>query len=130
MTLSNEQCIEIAEKVWGLSLLDLAQLRFDEGGYAPPESLEYIENYTTQLVNSWKGFGRTVEAMADMPCEFSRGFVFSADGIEVEFSRCVGQKGKEGGYAPTFQSGIHMYIDVSIIEATHLAALEAVKEKE
>jgi len=52
--LTDEQCIEIADKVWGWEF-DVTRSKLN-GMY-----LCGIQNQ----VNSWQGFGRTVEAMAD-----------------------------------------------------------------
>ena len=95
-----EFAAEVAVKVWGMTLLDLAKLRFDEGGYAAPDGLEYIENYRNKLVNSWAGFGRTVEAMFGNPYWEPPSFTTSSVTIQ------------------------------EIIKATHQAALDAVKEKQ
>ncbi len=58
MTLTNEQSIEIAEEVWGWKPETIAGRKVwresSLGGYTA--DLHYI-------VNSWQGFGRTVEAM-------------------------------------------------------------------
>ncbi len=125
--LTNEQCIEIAEKVWGWSIVqvkgttDLWHIDLSDDMY----DIHAIKN----KVNSWQGFGRTVEAMEKMETNFSRGFVFTADGLEVEFSRCIGQKGEEDHYEPIHESESHLYYEIrELIKATHLAALEAINE--
>jgi len=123
---------EVAEQVWGWGSPDdqlVGNTVSLKGKWTDPYTGEHWWSVIEE-VNSWQGFGRTVEAMGKMECKFSRGFTFSADGIEVEFSRCVGQKGEEDNFGPIYQSGSHLYTDsVSMIEATHQAALDAVKEE-
>lgn len=103
-----------------MSPLDLAQLRFDEGGHAPPDGLEYIDNHRNQLVNSWQGFGRTVEAMAEKDFILAT-MDYNVAGSDLMFV-CPGTSRDSiidwDGSKPA-----------SLIEATHLAALEAVKNE-
>jgi len=97
--LSNDQCIEVAGKVWGCDL----------------EGIKRFKPQIIHEVSSWQGFGRTVEAMAEREWAFSDS---SSTGI-CFYSR-VGD-----------ESEIKVTDDWnnprSLIEATHLAALEALK---
>ena len=96
--LTNEQCIEVAEKVWGWDLESWS---------------DYSDCLTIgQEVNSWQGFGRTVEAMEER--EFS--LIKSEAGIE--FYNVF--KSAEVIIEPPAKAN-------DIITATHLAALEALK---
>ena len=105
--LTSEQCIEVAEKVWGW-------VKHPQGWYYPgPEikidQLNYARDekaYIESQVNSWQGFGRTVEAMAE------EGFKF----------------GYSNGVAYFFNEQIQVEIEGDMILATHLAALEAMKK--
>ncbi len=55
MTLTNSQIIEVAEKVWGWDAHNLGK-HLDSGS-----PVDY-EDQLKEEVNSWAGFGRTVEA--------------------------------------------------------------------
>ena len=61
--LTNEQCIEVAEKVWGWE----CKPREDHGWYTFSGIDKFNYEYTYHIdwligqINSWKGFGRTVE---------------------------------------------------------------------
>jgi len=90
--LSNEQCIEVAGKVWGCDL----------------EGIKRFKPQIIHEVNSWQGFGRTVEAMAD---QYGSLQVF---GGWVSFKR-------------TLDKNYEVSDSFGLIEATHLAALEALK---
>jgi hypothetical protein len=101
--LTKDQCIEVAEKVWGWEF-DATRSNLN---------ILYLCGIQNQ-VNSWQGFGRTVEAMAD-------DFHFASDTLFVWFER----KGRAGYFsAPLFSKTMNME---DFTQATHLAALEAMK---
>ena len=121
--LSNEQYIAVAEKVWGL-LCGGILTEYD--WYLA--CVEYQTNLTKEEwlkeeVNSWAGFGRTLEAMAQRHYWFEPAFC-----TDHRYD-CISFVHKTLASYP-----IHNYsLDLleELIEATHLAALEAVrKEKE
>ena len=92
MTLTNEQCIQVAEKVWGWKKTEFSKT------YPTAEPVwKDEEGRSTRdivyAVNSWSGFGKTVEAM------FGRGIAIQ---------------------------NILFETPNEMIEATHLAALEAI----
>lgn len=105
--LSNEQCIEVAELVWGWDLegeLSLRHRFYDDENrrntrWISPQEL-------VQEVLSWSGFGKTVEAIINK----KRGGY-----PDLHHAICCGMT--DGDIAET------------IITATHLAALEAIKEQ-
>ena len=112
--MTNSQCIEVAEKVWGWER-DVRGIAPNTITYYGPETGTLKrEDKIDQEVNSWQGFGRTVEAMAE------RGILFQGTTFAMQGS--VGIK--------------HIPIRVpdavnlirNLIEATHLAALEALNE--
>lgn len=111
--MTEQQCLEVAEIVWRMSPLDLAQLRFDEGGHAPPDGLEHIDNYRNRLVHSWQGLGITLESM------WGRGYSMGTNSYNV-----TGWfKGRD----------LTTFFDFTVtdkdkfIEEIHLAALEEIK---
>ena len=112
--LTNDQCIEVAEKVWWWK----CKPHEDRGWYTFSEIDKFNYEYTYPIdwlrdeVNSWTGFGRTVEAMA------GKGYAFSCDDGVVYFIKYGDQW--EGFY------GVSPF--KNFIEATHLAALEAMKD--
>ena len=111
--LTNDQCIEIAEKVWGWPMvqvkgtIDLWHIDLSDDMY----DIHSIRN----KVNSWSGFGRTVEAMAE------NGWYFQ----EVDFWKTV-HLGFVGDSAEKFCVEWDPEKPKELIEATHLAALEAI----
>lgn len=118
--LTNDQCIKIAVKVWGWDPADCPYFK----KAAEQLSTDSFEVEATDLlraeVNSWQGFGRTVEAMEKI------GYVFIADDVYVGFHpkelvRC--QRHVRGLEAPKYQWSRQFTDD--FIEETHLAALEA-----
>lgn len=123
MTLSTDQ--KVAEEVWGWTYITNEKLVY--GGYwrkGPPGCRSRRSGNIGAIrreVHSWEGFGRTVEAMADRKltldmhpheCEMVRGRTLGfmqENGIEASRVEC------------------NPYNETSIIEATHLAALEAIE---
>ena len=111
--MTNDQCIQVAEKIWGWKRTGGKwkdhdnEIWEDENGgvirYWDGLSMMSIE----QCVNSWSGFGRTVQRMRGHPNygEFS-----------VKCSVYL------NGYLAEMTGVSYMF------EATHLAALEAVRE--
>ena len=104
--MNNEQCIAVAEKVWGLSCDGILD---EYNRYLA--CVEYQTDFTKEEwlkeeINSWSGFGRTLEKSIN-PSSIWK-----------------------------FTTILREYLDGSLtkeqfIEATHLVALEAVrKEKE
>ena len=98
--MTNSQCIEVAEKLWGWTLSGPAFKDF------PKLDLE-------SECNSWSGFGRTVEAMAD------RKWTFNA--------LCVGKPSMVQFISTEHDNSPFPKHHESLIEATHLSALEAIK---
>ena len=104
--LTNDQCIQVAEKVWGW----VGEF-WSEDAWETPDGNGWIGKINDE-VNSWSGFGRTVEAIAERKVYFiGNGFYwwndFGHQSVSIEWKS---EKPLE------------------IIEATHLAALEAVRE--
>ncbi len=110
--MTNEQCIQIAEKIWGWKK-DTDTLGFTtwSGGI----TLHAISTLKRE-VNSWQGFGRTVEALSE------RGWDFGADDGVVLFQRDHGNQVHESFYV------VSPFKKEQFIEATHLAALEVKKD--
>lgn len=122
--LTNEQCNRVATELWGL-YLD-GDGRYCEEGAMLPESSSYIfdagggtefltpENLSDE-VNSWQGFGRTVEAMEKFTLclQIHNGWVKFKPQTHIEQNRNI---------APP-----HFLDSQKLITATHLAALEALK---
>ena len=118
--LSNEKCIAVAEKVWGW--------RINGNGIIlkPCGTISVTAITVDELrkdVNSWSGFGRTVGAMAERflylslhptECEF-------VEALTVSFVRSDSTTASTMCYNPKNSE--------SVIEATHLAALEAVRQE-
>ena len=102
--MTNSQCIEVAEKVWGWDKKFLINVWMDYG----PEGSEFDiwrEEYLQEEVNSWQGFGRTVVSMREHPNRnefFTRSYVAMA------------------GYLAG-NTGVN-----ALFEEHHLAALEAI----
>jgi len=86
---------EVAEKVWGW--------RRHGGVYLNNTSYPYVAEFLPREVNSWAGFGRTVEAMVIKCPSFNAGLEFQYGTSKDNISK--------------------------IIKATHQAALDAVKEE-
>lgn len=95
---------EVAEKVWG-------EMR-------PLHALPCWDKEINDEVNSWEGFGRTVEAM------FKMGWGIEALPDEYYVGFC-NAKGKCFAFLETPENDSARWI-----KATHQAALDAVKEKE
>lgn len=69
MTLTTEQCIEIAEKLWGYEWLNnpngiMGVWLDDNRRTLSIPFVCYKKEVIKKEVNSWQGFGRTVEAMS------------------------------------------------------------------
>lgn len=113
--LTNSQCIEIAEKVWEW------KSRIEKRGISKviyrwwdvPDGFECLDNDLVKMVNSWQGFGRTVEAMDKK--------FFNLVPHDRWFAFYNGEKYVDLNMAPDME---HCK---NIIEATHLSALEALK---
>ena len=119
--LTTDQCIEIAEKVWGAKVTEM-----NAGGakypmwYLTPNDL-VSHSFLVQEVNSWQGFGRTVEAM---------------DAKDWTLEECCSEERYELGDVLSFAKDEkviqilrdEIYRPRDLIEATHLAALEAINE--
>ncbi|KKN38552.1 hypothetical protein LCGC14_0752470 [marine sediment metagenome] len=112
-----EQITAVAEEVWGWDKHSSPGLWFDLNRVE--SKLRTLDDLKLEL-ESWSGFGRTVEAMAD------REFVLLIDNTPgfVKLKPNLISYSYEGGPVPKLTAK-------EIIEATHLAALEAKrKEKE
>lgn len=108
--LTESQCIEVAEKVWGWQNYD------NENFYSPTGKPVWYPDKSRieRMVNSWTGFGRTVEAMEKRNWSLGMGH----DGIYFYT------------YNPTYNFTTHLDpTGKSKIECVHLAALEAGKEE-
>jgi len=81
--MTNDQCEQVVEEIWGWG---------------------YKEHEHREMVNSWQGFGRTVEAMAD-----NNNIIIDAAGKHF-IDYMLGRTSKE-----------------QLWGRTHLAALEAIK---
>ncbi|HDZ26679.1 hypothetical protein LCGC14_0650210 [marine sediment metagenome] len=115
--MTNEQCIAVAEKVWWWEFDKARALHTD--GLVLLQRTDVDEQVgligLRMDIESWQGFGRTLEAME------ARGFDL---GINYEPFLCF----IKGDISIEIIWGHKM---IKLIEATHLAALEAVrKEKE
>lgn len=112
MTLSNLQCVEVAEKVWGYK----QEMAYHGDNYLPSLVLSNLEPIAIRdiqdEVNSWQGFGRTVEALQNQQ--------------EIKYMAAIIIKGEIGNYLR--RDGIDSVEE--LWKATHLAAIEAVKEIE
>ncbi len=133
--MTNSQCIEVAEKVWGWNNLP---------GIKPMNEWSELQRdpeYLKKQVNSWQGFGRTVEAMAYRgyfllfePSINKRGNGDRYERMNIEFikpARAEKEKMNRGiaGFqlADNMVSNVGLFIEY-IIKATHLAALETKME--
>ena len=91
--LTNEQCIKVAEKVWGRE-------------FKPDKGNEVFElTWLSDEVNSWQGFGRTVEALAKVKPYYFESFT--------------------GNYSAYLQGRMEKE---TLWERTHLSALEVIKD--
>jgi len=61
--MTNEQCIEVAEKVWGLSADNILGEYNEYLCEVEYQTNKTKDEWLRDAVNSWQGFGRTVEAM-------------------------------------------------------------------
>lgn len=117
MTLSTDQCIEVAEKIHNYSITwgkdGYAKVVWMEGGQRFEEFM--TDEQIADEVLSWSGFGRTLEGMAE------KGFRLignGADGFQFESNSCFWGSPEFGPFdRPT-----------DLIQATHLNALEAIQE--
>ena len=115
--MTNDQCIEIAEKVWGWGNLNekYNDDRHEHTRYLP-ECVEWEMNYSfgewiKELVNSWQGFGRTVEAI---------NYLYWSGKINVDtYNQFIDEL-----VLAMFQVPFNVEVVCRII---HLAALEAIK---
>lgn len=106
--MTNSQCIEVVEKVWGWKRTGGKWRDYPENNIWEDSKGSIIRYWDglamtsiEQCVNSWTGFGRTVEAMAE------KGLYFDSKNT--------------GDWNPEEPK--------TLIEATHLAALEAIKSE-
>lgn len=112
--MTNSQHIEVAEKVWGWNPADcpyykkVAELLSDNDDNFKVEATDLLR----AEVNSWAGFGRTVEAMAEKGLYFFNipNEIRHTDYRKVIFNKLSDRDIKK------------------LIEATHLAALEELKK--
>lgn len=104
MSLSESQYIEVAEKVWIETLPQLEKQYEDSEFYGTYDEFDF-NWWLKHQVNSWQGFGRTVEAIQGL----------DAGAAKAEILHELSEM-------------LHGWIPISdFIEATHLAALEALK---
>jgi len=121
---------EVAEKVWGWKKVknpnELSVGSNHELLYLDGDEEYHLTTHPEDHVNSWQGFGRTVEAMApEYSLRINEIVVFfqhidNPDGIwsqSMKGSFAVGYEATESSYPK------------NIIKATHQAALDAVKEE-
>ena len=113
--MTQDQCIEIAEKVWGW---DKSTLIFN--GYPLWRNLKSSEDgiwedALPKEVLSWTGFGRTVEGMV--------GYQFIAKGDGCGFCKKPIRKHEIVWHNYDYSNRDR----TELIEATHLAALDAIK---
>ena len=108
---------EVAEKVWGWTLSSDGNL-LEPGSEPHLYNMAYSGDHIMCEVNSWAGFGRTVEAM------FKMGWGIEALPDEYYVGFC-NAKGKCFAFLETPENDSARWI-----KATHQAALDAVKEKE
>lgn len=120
--LNTDQCIEIAEKVWGWKELpngDYAETWNQKHFYGtePAVKTYSIREIVNEQILSWQGFGRTVEAMQERQLYFQMPGGWVSFRSEDDIKRYSGMINLKPYY---LASG-------KIITATHLAALEALK---
>lgn len=120
-----KQCIKVAEKLWKWKHVGPSSVRLDTWLSPGSEPHLYHQSYSIddlkREVNSWQGFGRTVEAMFDKDILFGMEFIIENRGRELAFrpnSKCKTYPVIWDGEDPN-----------ELIEATHLAALEAREKK-
>ena len=106
---------EVAETVWGMPSED-------------PTRGPYWEEYLVQEINSWDGFGRTVEAMEKRKWHLEINRIETA-WLErrVEFVASINDGATSQGHK--FISFPQNIIENNLIKATHQAALDVVKEE-
>jgi len=112
--MTNEQCITVAEKVWGLDSYQ-QDTEYQNHQWYGHDSFPF-EDFIKAEVNSWQGFGRTVEAMAEKKWVLSD----SPDGGLCLFSHL--------GKTRNLDLKDDYNNPKKLIEATHLAALEALRD--
>lgn len=127
--LTNDQCIEIAKRIWGWreEIFDEApeikylQRQNENGQWQTVCQIHEVK----EIVNSWNGFGRTLEAMAsERMGKWTLRVGWPSTGFDCGDDNCSKQEHLffndeiwEAGERHT----------ESFIEATQLAALEALK---
>lgn len=118
--MTSEQCDEIVRKVWGWENHD------KEHFYSPSgEPVWYPDKARIEkMVNSWQGFGRTVEAMANGD---ENGF-WTLD-INMNMVTFIAHRSPQPITDPIEKCWCSAGINEipTLWEATHLAALEALK---
>ena len=102
--MTNDECIEVAEKVWGWESLEEYD-KWGSPGDDVPIGMHWSIDAIEREIESWSGFGRTVEAMAGKDQ-----YQFAVDTRVLLEAFIVGAIPKE-----------------ELWERTHLAALEAIK---
>ena len=114
--MTNSQYIEVAEKVWGWNPIPLDSQNWTTSKGLDTRFLRHLSSRWNieDEVNSWQGFGRTVEAMAKNWGPHDVG------PMQILIAK--------------FKDNLARFIlnqqDVDeLIEATHLAALEAIDDK-
>ena len=99
--MTNSQCIEVAEKVWGLSVGDIQDEYTEYLCAVEYQTNETKDEWLRDEVNSWQGFGRTLESVKEVPTMFLLKILLD-------------DRTRDDWTTDEF------------IEATHLAALEAI----
>lgn len=125
MTLSNSQCIEVAETIWRITVIPdgeavpITELPKRETKFTAPHAPNgwIFQSEAKERVLSWQGFGRTVETMAR-----DHGMRFLGD-------RFAGYQGSHIVKSFPIKQPENWDDMRALIPATHLAALEA-KESE
>ncbi len=131
MTLSTEHCIQVAEKVWLITVIpdgkstpitELDKIDIEdyvESEFNAPDAPNgwLFASEVPKRVNSWQGFGRTVEGMDKKKWWFNKSVVgvyfYHYNGMNRHTTMI-----RDGGLTME-----------SLWEATHLAALEAIDDK-
>lgn len=117
--MTNDQCIQVAEKIWGWKRTERNEghLKYPMW-YTHPNDLVSL-NYLVWEVNSWEGFGITVEAMESRDYEIMHHST-GREGVYIHFCRWQLPDDEE---LEKCGRGVGDFIT-----ATHLAALEALKK--
>ena len=113
--MTNDQYIQVAEKVWGW----VGEF-WSEDAWETPDGNGWIGKINDE-VNSWSGFGRTLESMLKKCYWFEPSFCTEHKCERISFV-----------HETLASYPIHYKRDCleELIEATHLAALEVVKQEE